>query len=77
MKVTITVGSVQLSTKGIDLDRKEIRRLLMDVASVAAAMADDPVTPEPANPVGFSAHVERSSPLDPEALYTDDEEWGS
>jgi hypothetical protein len=29
---------------------------------------------EAANPVGFAAHVERSSPLEPESIFTDDED---
>lgn len=72
MKVRITVGQTQVVVSGLDLSRKEIRRLLMDVASIAAATAED--APEAPNPVGFSAHVERAGNMSPEAYFTDDEE---
>ena len=70
MKVTITVGAVKLRTDGLDLTRKEVRRLLMDCAGIAAAMAPEEA---PSNPMGFSAHVERE-PTEMAVTYFEDEE---
>jgi hypothetical protein len=70
MKVTITVGAVELRVVGLDLTRKEVRRLLMDCAGIAAAMQ-----PEEAEraPMGFSAHVERE-PTEMAGQFYEDEE---
>lgn len=70
MKVTIDPGAVRLCVSGLDLTRKEVRRLLMDCAGVAAAIA--PKEPERA-PMGFSAHVERE-PTEMAGTYYEDEE---
>jgi hypothetical protein len=71
MKVTVKVGEVAVVITGLDLTRRQVRALLMDCAGIAAAMAPEA---EAANPVGFAAHVERSSPLEPESIFTDDED---
>lgn len=73
MKVTVKVGEVALVVSGLPLTRREIRRLLMDCAGIAAAMSESPAVESPANPVGFSAHVERAGPLEAESFFTDDE----
>lgn len=70
MKVTVKVGEVALVVSGLPLTRREIRRLLMDCAGIAAAMAPEDT---PANPVGFSAHVERAGEPVEESIFTDDE----
>ena len=56
MKVTIKVGEVCLTLDGLDLDRKEVRRLLMDCAGIAASLTPEA---EASTPVGFTAHLER------------------
>ena len=70
MKVTITVGAVTLKTSGLALTRREVRRLLMDCAGVAAALT--PEEPE-RQPLGFSAHVERE-PTEMASTFYEDEE---
>jgi hypothetical protein len=56
MKVTIKVGEVCLTLDGLDLDRKEVRRLLMDCAGIAASLTPEA---EASAPLGFTAHMER------------------
>jgi hypothetical protein len=56
MKVTIKVGEVCLTLDGLDLDRKEVRRLLMDCAGIAASLTPEAET---SAPLGFTAHMER------------------
>jgi hypothetical protein len=70
MKVTITVGAVTLKTSGLALTRREVRRLLMDCAGVAAALTPD--EPE-RTPLGFAAHVERE-PTEMAGTFYEDEE---
>lgn len=72
MKVTLKVGEVSLTVDGLDLDRKEIRRLLMDCAGIAAAMAEEP---ESGPPMGFTVLTELSKPDEPDlSEYFEDEE---
>jgi hypothetical protein len=56
MKVTIKVGEVHLIAEDLELTRKEVRRLLMDCAGIAASLTEEP---ESAPLIGFTAHVER------------------
>ena len=74
MKVTVKVGEVALVVSGLDLTRREIRRLLMDCAGIAAGLS---VEEAAANPIGFSVITERGTDPPEEHLFTDDEEWGS
>lgn len=70
MKVTIKVGEVHLITEDLELTRKEVRRLLMDCAGIAASLTEEP---ESAPLIGFTAHLERlPDELPPEPL--EDEE---
>ncbi len=70
MKVTIKVGEVCLTLDGLDLDRKEVRRLLMDCAGIAATLAPET---EASAPLGFTAHMERL-PEDLAGIEYDDED---
>jgi hypothetical protein len=70
VKVTITVGAVRLRVEGLALTRKEVRRLLMDCAGVAAAVQPEP---EERAPMGFSANVERE-PTEMAGQFYEDEE---
>lgn len=56
MKVTVKVGDVSITTEGLDLDRKQVRRLLMDCAGIAASLQPEAETH---TPLGFTAHLER------------------
>jgi hypothetical protein len=60
VKVRITVGNVQIDTKGVDLTKADIKAL----AKLAATLADSgdtaPVAEEePQAAFGFTAHIER------------------
>ena len=70
MKVHIAIGDVVLNVTGLDLDARQIRKMLMDTASIAAAMNEQAPTPEPEPPMpmGFTAHIERLS----EEILTED-----
>lgn len=70
MKVHIAIGDVVLNVTGLDLDARQIRKMLMDTASIAAAMNEQAPTPEPEPPLpmGFTAHIERLS----EEILTED-----
>jgi hypothetical protein len=70
MKVTIKVGEVCLTLDGLDLDRKEVRRLLMDCAGIAASLTPEA---EASAPLGFTAHMERL-PEDMAGIEYDDED---
>lgn len=63
MKVTVQVGSVTVQAKGLDLTVRDVRRLLMQAASVAAALDTSPEEPERA-PLGFAAPVLERLPDD-------------
>lgn len=56
MKITIKVGEVSIITDGLDLDRKQVRGLLMDCAGIAATLQPEAET---STPLGFTAHLER------------------
>jgi hypothetical protein len=70
MKVTIKVGEVHLITEDLELTRKEVRRLLMDCAGIAASLTPEA---EASAPVGFTAHMERL-PEDMAGIEYDDED---
>jgi len=70
MKVTVKVGEVAVTVEGLDLDRRQVTRLLMDCAGVAATLAEEP---ESAPLIGFTAHIERlPDDLAPEPTEDDD-----
>lgn len=56
MKVTVKVNEVSVTLDGLDLDRSQVRRLLMDCAGIAATLAPEAET---SAPIGFTAHMER------------------
>lgn len=76
MRVRVTVGNVQIDTKGVDLTKADIKAL----AKLAATLADSGETPvvaeeEPQPAFGFTAQVERLPehiPFDDPSYYWDD-----
>lgn len=72
MRHRITVGEVDIRTD-LELTPRQLRRLLMDAAGVAAALTPaTPDEPEPRPALGFTAHLE----LDPERNIPEDlSEW--
>jgi hypothetical protein len=70
VKVTVTVGNVSVTVEGLDYTRGQVRGLLGSVYATACLMAPPE---EAANPVGFSAHIERGTDPPEEHLFTDDE----
>jgi len=71
MKFIAKCGPVSLTVIGVDLSKRDIRRMLMDVAGIAASLAEE--EPEK-QPMGFSVLTERAPDLQPEAFFTDDDE---
>jgi hypothetical protein len=71
VKVIARCGAVCLTVDGLDLTRKEIRKLLMDVAGIAASLGEE--EPEK-QPMGFGVVTERAAEPEPENFYSDDEE---
>lgn len=73
MKVHIAIGDVVLNVSGLDLDARQVRKMLMDTASVAAALSEQTPAPEPEQPMpmGFTANIERL----PQEIPTDDLSW--
>lgn len=72
----IVVGDVEIRTD-LALTVRQLRRLLMDAAGIAAALA--PPLPasedaEPRAPLGFTAALERAEPTDLTPPWYDDEE---
>lgn len=70
MLVKITVGEVELRVEGVDWTRRQVTSLLTQVASIAVALVPDSEPEQPAQPMGFTAHIERA----PE-VYEDLSEW--
>ena len=70
MKVRLRVGNVSADIDGLDLDRRQVRALLFDLAGIAATLEPEA---EQAAPVGFTAHLERL-PEDLPAEPYDDED---
>jgi hypothetical protein len=54
VRVRIEVGSVKVSITGLDLTRREVRRLLMDAAGIAATLGPEE---QESPPFGFAAPV--------------------
>lgn len=76
MKVTVSVGQVEVTVSGVDLTPRQVSGLLHKVASIAVAMGDasgSEPEPEPKPAAaGFTAHLD----LDPERnLEPDLSEW--
>ena len=69
MRVRLRVGNVSADIDGLDLDRRQVRALLFDLAGIAATLEPEA---EQSAPVGFTAHLERlpeempSEPLEDE-----------
>lgn len=57
MKVSVRVGAVSVTVQGVDYSQRQVRRLLAEVAGVAAAF--DPEPADPGQALGFTAHLER------------------
>lgn len=71
MKVTVTVGDVEIKTTGVDMTVRQVKDLTSLAASIALALPGSPPEPEPAPaPIGFTAQLERNT----ESL-TDFSEW--
>lgn len=70
MRVRLRVGNVSADIDGLDLDRRQVRALLFDLAGIAATLEPEA---EQAAPVGFTAHLERL-PEDLPAEPYDDED---
>lgn len=74
MKVTITVGPVRVRIVGLDVSERQVRRLLAQAGQIAESLVDtSPEAEASANPVGFTAHLERAGEIEPEYQFTDDE----
>lgn len=71
MKVIVRCGAVSVTVQGVDLTKRDIRKLVFDVAGIAASLGED--EPEK-QPMGFSAVVERAPDPEPESFFTDDDE---
>lgn len=61
MKATVRVGDVVIHLSKADLSLKDVRGLTRLAGSIAVALAEaaTPDPPEPAAPLGFTAHLER------------------
>jgi hypothetical protein len=70
VKVTVTVGAVSVCVVDVDYTRRQVERLLAQVAAIAAAVQPEP---EERAPMGFTAHVERE-PTEMAVTYYEDEE---
>ena len=67
----ITVGDVEIRTD-LELTPRQLRRLLMDAAGIAAALQPTVEEPDPKPAIGFTAHLD----LDPERNLGEDlSEW--
>ena len=70
MRVRLKVGQASADLNGLDLDRRQVRALLFDLAGIAATLEPEA---EQSAPVGFTAHLERL-PEDLPAEPYDDED---
>ncbi len=60
MKVHVVAGQVEIKVDGLDVTTATVLRLARTAASLALALAETSVEPEPERPpLGFTAHVER------------------
>ena len=76
MKIRITLGELEIRTDGLDLDKRDVRQLLKDLASIGVALAEcQPVaSEEPRQPMGFSVITERADAIQADySEYFDDE----
>lgn len=76
MKIRITLGELEIRTEGLDLDKRDVRQLIKDLASIGVALAEcqPAATEEPRQPIGFSVITERADPAEPDySEYFDDE----
>lgn len=79
MKLTVTVGPVQVRIVGLDVTERQVRRLLEQAGQIAESLADTSPSPEPEEKaaIGFAVITERGTDPPPEHIFTEDEEWGS
>jgi hypothetical protein len=76
MKLHLQVGDLVLTVSDCDYTKREVRELLKSMSSIYLAIVEASApAPEPeANPIGFSAHLERAPEMAGEDYYTDDDE---
>ena len=75
MKVTVTVGPVQVRIVGLDVTERQVRRLLAQAGQIAASLTEPAEKAEEERaPLGFAAHVERAGEPPRESFFTDDED---
>ena len=77
MKITVTIGEVNIKTQGVDLTVRQVKELTRLAASIALALPTPPAPIEyepPSAPMGFTAHLELATELPAEDYFTDDEE---
>lgn len=70
MRVRLKVGQASADIDGLDLDRRQVRALLFDLAGIAATLEPEA---EQAAPVGFTAHLERLPEEMPAEPYDDED----
>ena len=70
MRVHLKVGQASADIDGLDLDRRQVRALLFDLAGIAATLEPEA---EQAAPVGFTAHLERLPEEMPAEPYDDED----
>lgn len=68
MRLSLTIGGVEITISGVDLTPRQIKDLTRFAASIALALPREDIIadPGPGNPVGFTAHLD----LDPERNLT-------
>jgi hypothetical protein len=76
VKLHLQVGDLEIKVTDCDYTKREIRDLLKTMSSIYLAIveASGPTPEREANPIGFSAHLERAPDLAVEDYYTDDDE---
>lgn len=76
MKLHLQVGDLEIKVTDCDYTKREIRDLLKTMSSIYLAIveASGPTPEREANPIGFSAHLERATEMPGEDYFTDDEE---
>lgn len=71
VKINIRVGEVHVIAEDVTYTRRDIRRLLAEVAGIAVAMsAEEPER----QAVGFAVITERAAEPPKESYFTDDDE---
>jgi len=74
MKIRIAVGDVDIRLEDVNLTHRQVRGLIKYAVGAAAAMAiagSDHDEPDPKQPVGFAASIERL----PEDIPKEDLSW--